>query len=463
MAVNAYAQDGEFFPLNELNDAEELPVASKSVEFTFTVTGLDKVLQDIADGSYIDPETGKALNDDTPEISYGKYIDKSLWEKKGAHAYLMYQTASWDYRDAFKPQKKLAKDAHAFEYIKAAGNEASDTTKVQDVYFDKDGDYTVSIDGIDLSAANAFNMLGVATDIAWKTYPGVTVTAKSIKLDGKEVLKDSVLPPKTEENKNDYYTFMAIDKWADEGSHPLDDASANEELELPSQSVEIEFTVSGLDQLLKDVANGTYIDPQTGKQIDPNAKPAESPAAPTQVPSASPSNVPSAVPSASAPAAKTTTPAAVTSAPSIVGPKVNATFTSGNYKYKVTKAATTAAKGTVKVVGLTKKGAKAKKLNVPATIKKQTAGYKVTAIGAKAFKGSKATAITLNKNIKTIPSAAFANCKKLKTLTVKAKLKKVAKKSFKGCKKKIKVKGASAKVRKANVKLLKKSGYKKFK
>lgn len=82
-------------PLNELNDAEELPVASKSVEFTFTVTGLDKVLQDIADGSYIDPETGKALNDDTPEISYGKYIDKSLWEKKGAHAYLMYQTASW--------------------------------------------------------------------------------------------------------------------------------------------------------------------------------------------------------------------------------------------------------------------------------------------------------------------------------------------------------------------------------
>ncbi|WP_455056767.1 cellulase family glycosylhydrolase [Jutongia sp.] len=464
MAVNAYAEEGEFFPLNELNAAEKLPVASKSIEFTFTVTGLDKVLQDIADGTYIDPETGKALNDNTPEISYGKYIDKSLWEKKGAHAYLMYQTASWDYRDAFKPQKKLAKDAHAFEYIKAAGVEAADTTKVQDVYFDKDGDYTVSIDGIDLSGANVFNMLGVATDIAWKTYPGVTITAKSIKLDGKEVLKDSVLPPKTEEGKNDYYTFMAIDKWADEGSHPLDDASSNEELELPSQSVEIEFTVSGLDQLLKDVADGTYIDPQTGKQINgEEAKPSESPAAPTQVPSASPSNVPSAVPSASAPAATTTTPASVTSAPSIVGPKVNATFTSGNYKYKVTKAATTAAKGTVKVVGLTKKGAKAKKLNVPAKIKKQKADYTVTAIGAKAFKGSKATAITLNKNIKTIPSAAFANCKKLKTLTVKAKLKKVAKKSFKGCKKKIKVKGASAKVRKANVKLLKKSGYKKFK
>lgn len=69
----------------------------------------------------------------------------------------------------------------------------------------------------------------------------------------------------------------------------------------------------------------------------------------------------------------------------------------------------------------------------------------------------------MNKNIKTIPSKAFVNCKKLKTLTVNAKLKKVAKGAFKGCKKKNKVKGASAKVRKANVKLLKKSGYKKFK
>ena len=48
-------------------------------------------------------------------------------------------------------------------------------------------------------------------------------------------------------------------------------------------------------------------------------------------------------------------------------------------------------------------------------------------------------------------------------MKVKAKLTKVAKKAFKGCKKTIKVKGASKKVTKANVKKLKKSGYKKFK
>ena len=154
-----------------------------------------------------------------------------------------------------------------------------------------------------------------------------------------------------------------------------------------------------------------------------------------------------------------TTPAAVKK----VGLKVNKTFTAGNYKYKVTKRATTASQGAVSVVGLTKKGAKAKKLSVASSVKNKKIKYRVTGIRAKAFKGAKATSVTLNKNINKIPSAAFVNCKKLKTLTVPAKLKKVSKGAFKGCKKKIKVKGASAKVRKANVKLLKKSGYKKFK
>ena len=222
--------------------------------------------------------------------------------------------------------------------------------------------------------------------------------------------------------------------------------------------------------------DGVYIDPQTGKMIkdlkpipddpieseEPEETPSEAPTtAPTGTPSTTPVNTPSA-PVATTPA-NTVTPAAIASSPSITTLKVNATFTSGNFKYKVTKAATAKTKGTVKLIGLTKKGAQAKKLNVPASTKAQSTGYKVTAIGTKAFKGSKAASIALNKNIKTIPSAAFANCKKLKSLTVKAKLKKVAKNAFKGCKKKITIKGSSSKIRKANVKRLKKSGYKKFK
>ena len=46
---------------------------------------------------------------------------------------------------------------------------------------------------------------------------------------------------------------------------------------------------------------------------------------------------------------------------------------------------------------------------------------------------------------------------------MKKKLASVKKGAFKGCKKKIKVSGGTKKVRKANIKKLKKSGYKKLK
>ena len=453
MAVNTYGKADESYPLNELNAAEKLKTASKSLELTFTISGLDPIVKAIEDGTYVNPETNKALNDVTPEIQYGPYIDKTLWQKQGAHAYLMYQCAgTWDYRNAFTPASELKKDQHSFEYLKAGGVDGTDAVKVQDVYLDKDGTYTVSIDGIDLSASNMFNMLGVATDISSEAYPNIKIVAKSIKLDGKEVLADKELVSKTEDGKTTYYAFMAVDVWSSDVEHPLDKENADEKLTLPSKNIEIQFEITGLDKVVEDVSNGTYVDPQTGKQI--NGQDAPAPATPS----------PAATVAPSAPATTSAATAGVVTASSVkVGPKVNATFTSGNYKYKVTKMATTTKKGTVKVVGLTKKGAKAKKLTVADTAKKGTAKYTVSAIDKKAFKGAKATAITLNKKITSIPSAAFANCKKLNKLTVKAKLKKVTKGAFKGCKKKITVKGASAKVRKANVKLLKKSGYKKFK
>jgi hypothetical protein len=150
--------------------------------------------------------------------------------------------------------------------------------------------------------------------------------------------------------------------------------------------------------------------------------------------------------------------------PQTFGLEKGATFTSGNFKYKVTTAAvktgdTITTQGKVSVVGLSTKGKKAKSLSVPATVKK-TATYKVTSVAANACKGAAATSVTLSKNIKSIKKGTFANCKKLSTLTLKAKLSSVAKNSFKGCGKTIKVKGTSAK---ANVTKLKKSGYKKFK
>ena len=146
------------------------------------------------------------------------------------------------------------------------------------------------------------------------------------------------------------------------------------------------------------------------------------------------------------------------------------TFTSGNFKYKVTKEAGKDQKGKVKLIGLTSKGKKASKLEMKKTVKLSAkdgaykeATYTVKSLGKGAFKGAKASKIKLNKKITEIPKEAFVKCKKLKKLIIQEKLEKVAKKAFKGCKKKITVTGASKKKNKHNMKLIKKSGYKKVK
>lgn len=145
-------------------------------------------------------------------------------------------------------------------------------------------------------------------------------------------------------------------------------------------------------------------------------------------------------------------------APAKTGTKI----TSGNLVYQVTKEATAQKAGALTVVTLSKAGKKASKLSIPATATLGGYKYSVTKLGNNALKGAKAKAVTLGKNITAIPKGAFASCKKLSTLTIKAKLKSVKKGAFKGCKKKIKVK-CSKKNKKAIIKLLKKSGYKKFK
>lgn len=151
------------------------------------------------------------------------------------------------------------------------------------------------------------------------------------------------------------------------------------------------------------------------------------------------------------------------------GPAKGKTFTSGNFKYKVTKEATNKNNGKVQVIKLSSKGKKASSLSVGTNVKiagkkgkYKAAKYTITSLGKNVFKGAKAKKVHLSKKITKIPKGAFVNCRKLSKLELKAKLKKVSKNSFKGCKKKILVSGSSKKVNKANVKKLKKSGYKKF-
>ena len=131
-------------------------------------------------------------------------------------------------------------------------------------------------------------------------------------------------------------------------------------------------------------------------------------------------------------------------------------------KYKVTKDAKNG-KGTVKVVGSTKKtNKKYKKLKIANTVQIGGVTYKITAIEKKAFAnykyltsvqiGDKVTKISdqafygckaltnieIGKSVTTIGKSSFAKCKKLKQITFKTKkLNKVGKKAFKGINKKV--------------------------
>ncbi|MCI8339708.1 MAG: cellulase family glycosylhydrolase [Lachnospiraceae bacterium] len=438
-AVPVLWDTGAFFDRTEAKlHYKDIAVFYNTVNGTNGSTDMDRV-------------TGGAPSHGGVDVTIPDYIDKDLWATPGMHAYAFYQTPTWDYRNAYVPLRKLSSGKHSFEYIQAGGFEPSALkSKVTDVQITKNGKYTVSLEGINLSGANSFNMLGVSTDIDRSLYPGVTATDAYVKIDGKYASDDNYdLVVKSDDQ---YYSFMLINVYPEEKAeeYPLGKLNKDEKLKLPSSSIEITFRLKGLDQALDDIAYGNYVNPETGEKIPATATP------PTPTPSGGgkPGQSPKPGPSGTG-----NPPAGDLPAPGKLLKK-GASFASGNYKYKVSKVADSG-KGTVTLTGLTKKGKSAKKLSLASSVKASDgASYAVSAIGKKAFYGAKAASITLNKKIKVITSGAFGKCKKLSSLTCKAKLSKAAKNSFKGCKKKIKVKGAA---KKANKKLLKKTSYKKFK
>lgn len=100
----------------------------------------------------------------------------------------------------------------------------------------------------------------------------------------------------------------------------------------------------------------------------------------------------------------------------------------GGLKYKVTSGSA------VTCTGVTKKTAKS--LTVPNTITVDGVEYKVTAIGAKAFKNcSKLQKLTIATNVKKVGKNLFTGCKKLKKIYVGPKALKAVKKQVKKNKK----------------------------
>lgn len=341
-------------------------------------------------------------------------------------AYLGFQTDNYIFRNAWN-DSTLGLKSKDIKYNSQVSLSTGDkmkgfNAKIANATMKANGtNYTVSISGVNLKTikgvekdaktAKGFNMLYVTTQIPL-TQKGVTAVNATLKIDGKVVKSGFSLPNKPD--ADEYYQFMVADGYSeDDGiknvAYPKgkDANSAMSSLTtLPTSSMEITFQLKG----------------------------------------------------ASFEAAKT------------IGYKKGAKFESGNFKYQVTKVATATGskktKGVVTVVGLSKKGKKASKLSVGTsvskTVSKVKATYKINKLGKNAFKGAKAKKVTLGKTIKSIPAGAFKNCKKLSKLTLKAKVS-VKKGAFKGCKKTIKVTAASKKAKKAQLKKLKKSGYKKFK
>ena len=332
------------------------------------------------------------------------------------NAYLCFQTDKWAYRNAWDDANGglKSKDIDYKKEILYDGGKQKTKATIQDVVIDHNGEYTISISDVDLTQLRDSNFPDQAPEKYNIVFISTDIprTMTNLKFSNVSLTVDGT---KTVSYKNDlpiksdstkYYTPMLIN----DGNYGSDNATEykTSDVGIATKSISVTFTVSGGD------FEGTY---------------------------------------------KTST----------LGKKKGATFTSGNFKYKITQVAkktvagskTTTTKGKVSVVGLTSAGKKAKSLTLGPTVKDSKATYTISALAANAFKGAQATKITLNKSIKKLPKNAFAKCTKLSTLTLKAKLTSVNKAAFTGCKKTIKISGTSAA---ANVKFLnKKTSYKKFK
>lgn len=133
----------------------------------------------------------------------------------------------------------------------------------------------------------------------------------------------------------------------------------------------------------------------------------------------------------------------------------NKTFTVGNFKYTVTDASTE--KGTVRLTSPIKRSFTS--LTIPSSVKIGSYVYKVTEIGAKAFRNNKSLKkVVIGKNVKKIGTYAFDGAKKLKNVNISSKvLTHVGKKALKGIDKKAVIKVPSSKLR-SYQKLLAKKG-----
>lgn len=184
----------------------------------------------IAEGSVVTPEP-------TPEPTPIPELDKN-----GVyHAYFGIQTANWSFRNKFD-DATYGIQSEEFKTISAVTDGVSTVKKgtITDAEIKGNGTYTVSLTDFDFDdASETLNLLFASTDIP--NTGEIKITDVRIKMDGKTVYKDFTEAFLDPDSKN-FMCVMCINLWnADLKKGEL--FAYN----MPTQSVEIIFTVSGFD------------------------------------------------------------------------------------------------------------------------------------------------------------------------------------------------------------------------
>ena len=154
------------------------------------------------------------------------------------HAYLGVQTnPSWIFRNGWN-DASFGKDYEAFNKLSKDGAPADIDGTFTDVDITGDGTYKVSLTGADLSGEDLFSLLFVSTDIPADS--GVSITDVKVIIDGqtKYTFDEAYIP----EDTGDYITVQARNIWNDE----LGKEDGLFAYTMPNDSVEMEFTVSGI-------------------------------------------------------------------------------------------------------------------------------------------------------------------------------------------------------------------------
>lgn len=177
----------------------------------------------------------------------------------GYHAYLGIQSASYTFRNAWNDgtygKGVVADDGMVF-FDQLTGwdgatplNKGGDFT---DVEITGDGTYSVSVTNFDFGEDESLNLLFVSTDIPLDA--GITISDVKVVMDGntKYTFDEAYLSP----DETTYVQPMAINIWNDD----LGKQDGLFGYMMPSDSIEVQFTVSGVGSAAADTTAETTDD-----------------------------------------------------------------------------------------------------------------------------------------------------------------------------------------------------------